>query len=175
MSWVDIVICLVLAISMIVGVVRGFTREVLSLAIWVIALWMAWGLGPQAAVYLGRWINSATVSLYAGYATVFLVVLVVGAAAVAVLVKLVRSSPLASTDRTLGAAIGLLRGLMLVVAGIMVAGINGDQTSVWWQHSLIIPSLAPVADSLDRVVPTDWLKPLSEKKVRSSPASHMGN
>ena len=174
MNWVDIVICLVLAISMIVGVLRGFTREVLSLAIWVIAFWMAWGFGPQAAAYLGRWINSAAVRLYAGYAVVFLVTLVVGAAVVSGLVKLVRSSSLASTDRTLGAAIGLLRGLVLIVAGIMLAGINGDRTSAWWQHSLIVPRLAPVADSLHSVVPTDWLKPLSEKKVRSSSTSRVG-
>ena len=161
MTWVDDAICAVLLISVIAGALRGFTREVFSLIAWVAAFWLAWRFGTDAGSMLGSHIGNAGLRLYVGYALVFIAVLLVGALASALLVRLVKSSGLASTDRSLGAGLGLLRGLLLVTAAIMLAAVNGDRGSDWWRQSLLVPKLAPLADNLRTLVPDDWLKPLS--------------
>ena len=41
MTWLDIAIVAIIALSALYGIVRGFIREVLSLAVWVAAFWFA--------------------------------------------------------------------------------------------------------------------------------------
>lgn len=168
MTWVDYAICAVLLISVIAGALRGFTREIFSLIAWVAAFWLAWRFGAVASSMLGTHIGNVGLRLYVGYALVFIAVLLVGALVSALLVRLVKSSALASTDRSLGAGLGLLRGLLLVTAGIMLAAVNGDRGSDWWRHSLLVPKLAPLADNLRTLVPDDWLKPLSAQDAPPS-------
>lgn len=172
MTWVDGVICAVLMISIVFGALRGFTRETFSLATWVVAFWLAWRFGARAGSQFGLHVANQGLRLYLGYAVVFIVVLIVGAVISAILVRLVRSSPLAGADRSLGAGLGLLRGLLLVVAGIMLAAVNGERNSDWWRQSLIVPRLAPVAAELRTLVPDRWLNPLSAQHIPPSSASH---
>lgn len=171
MTWVDDVICAVLLISVIVGGLRGFTRETFSLATWIVAFWLAWRFGARAGSLFGAHVTNTALRLYLGYAAIFIIVLLAGAVVSSILVRLVRSSPLAGTDRSLGAGLGLLRGLLLVVAGIMLAAVNGERNSDWWRQSLIVPHLAPVAANLRTLVPNRWLKPLSLQDLPSSSAS----
>ena len=172
MNWLDILICVVLAVSTIVGVVRGATREVLSLVIWIAGFWLAWRFGPQIAPLLTKWIPSSAVRLYTGYAGVFMAALLVGSVIAVVLARLVRTTLLAGTDRAIGALMGLLRGLVLVVATIMLASINGVQASPSWRDSLIVPRLVPLADSVRTLIPEAWLKPLSLREPAPLPLSH---
>lgn len=171
MTWVDDVICAVLLISVIVGGLRGFTRETFSLATWIVAFWLAWRFGARTGSLFGAHITNTGLRLYLGYAAIFIAVLLGGAVISAILVRLVRSSPLAGVDRSLGAGLGLLRGLLLVVASIMLAAVNGERHSDWWRQSLIVPRLAPVASDLRTLVPDRWLKPLSSQDVPPSSVS----
>lgn len=172
MNWLDILICVVLAVSTIVGVVRGATREVLSLVIWIAGFWLAWRFGPQIAPLLAGWIPSSAVRLYTGYAGVFMAALLVGSVIAAVLARLVRMTLLVGTDRAVGALMGLLRGLVLVVATIMLASVNGVQASPSWRDSLIVPRLMPLADSVRTLIPETWLKPLLLREPAPLPLSH---
>lgn len=171
MTWVDYVICAVLVISVIMGALRGFTRETFSLVTWIVSFWLAWRFGARVGSMFGVHLANPGLRLYLGYAAVFIVVLLVGAVISAILVRLVRSSPLAGPDRSLGAGLGLLRGLLLVIAGIMLAAVNGERNSTWWHQSLIVPRLAPVAQDLRTLVPDRWLKPLSVRDVPPSSVS----
>lgn len=48
MNWADYVIVAALALSVLMGLWRGFIGEVLALAVWVVALWVAWTLGRRS-------------------------------------------------------------------------------------------------------------------------------
>jgi len=170
MTWVDGLICAVLVISVVAGALRGFTREVFSVSAWVAAFWLAWRFGPRAGQTLGQHLD-AGLRLYLGYALVFIVILLIGAIISSLLARMVKASPLAGPDRTLGAALGVLRGLILVVAALMLASANGERGSDWWQRSVIVPRLAPLADEMSTLVPAAWLKPLSAGNTPPSPAS----
>ena len=49
MNWIDYTILGVLALSVLVGLWRGLVSEVLSLASWIVAFWVAWTFGPMVA------------------------------------------------------------------------------------------------------------------------------
>ena len=50
MNWTDYFIAGVLAVSVLIGLWRGLVAEVLSLAIWIGSIWVAWAFGPSVAV-----------------------------------------------------------------------------------------------------------------------------
>ena len=60
MGWVDYTIIGIILLSTLVGVVRGFLREVLSFVIWLVALLVAWTFHKEFAGTLGGWIAGAS-------------------------------------------------------------------------------------------------------------------
>lgn len=171
MNWVDYAILAVVAISTVAGLLRGFTREILSLVTWIAAFWLAWRYGPVVAVHLGRVHFGQAgegLRLYIGYALIFIAVLIIGALLAAAFVKLVRSGPLIGPDRTLGGGIGLLRGLLIVVTAVMLATVGGERGSASWRQSMLVPHLVPLADGLRAYVPRAWLAPLTQREATAS-------
>ncbi len=73
MELIDYVLLMVVGISTIVSLFRGFFKEAISLGTWVIALWLAWKLGPQVAAALEPWVDTIVLRLW--LARVLLVVL----------------------------------------------------------------------------------------------------
>ena len=53
MTEIDLAIIAVLGLSAVFGTVRGFLREALGFATWIVALWMAWRHSDVVAPYLG--------------------------------------------------------------------------------------------------------------------------
>ena len=49
MNWADYTILAVLGLSVLMGLWRGFIGEVLALACWACAFWVAWLFGPTLA------------------------------------------------------------------------------------------------------------------------------
>lgn len=180
MNWIDYTILAVVAISTVAGLWRGFTREVFSLLTWVAAFWLAWMWGPVIAPRLGHFgirIDDTGVRLYLSYALVFIAVLIIGTLISAMLVRLVRSGALVSPDRSLGGCVGFVRGVFIVVAIIMVAGVRGDTKAPLWRNSLLVPKLSPLATQMRVWVPANWLAPLDDSagKTQSDNSSLASN
>ncbi len=134
-TWVDLALIGVLAVSVIVGWVRGLLFEVLSLAGWVVALVAAQHFAPALAPYIP--LGSPGSSLNHGIALVcaFVGTLVAWGLAARLLRLVVRATPLSPIDRLLGGAFGLLRGglLLLLVAAVMA--VSPWAASPAWRQS----------------------------------------
>ncbi|HEX7381643.1 MAG TPA: CvpA family protein [Nevskiaceae bacterium] len=171
MNWIDYVILAVVAVSTIVGLWRGFTRELFSLATWVGAFIAAWLFGATLAAHLdslGVHITDPSLRRYAAYLAIFLVVLVVGTVVSAILSHWVRSSVLAGLDHSMGALVGLARGAFVVVLLVMVVGIRGDLNAPVWRTSTLVPKLSPLAAALRTSVPGNWIAPLQPARPAPS-------
>jgi membrane protein required for colicin V production len=123
MTWVDILVLGVLAISALLAFLRGFVREVLGIGAWAGAAIVAiWGF-PYARPRFEQWLSGSpdlvTPVTYGALALVTLIVLLVVSHWIGVLV---RDSPLGGLDRTLGLLFGLVRGAALVVFAYIAAG-----------------------------------------------------
>lgn len=141
MNWVDFVILAVIAISAIIGLFRGFLREVVGLASWVLAFYLAFISAETFAPWFQQWFSSESIRIGAAFAVVFIAVLIVGAIVAWILGKLADNTGLAGTDRIIGAAFGVLRGIAILVLLVLLAGMTPLPRDNWWQQSLFMDHL----------------------------------
>lgn len=140
MNWFDIAIIATLALSILVGLWRGFIGEVMALACWILAFWVAWMFGPTLAEQFSASISAPSVRVLLGYALCFVAVLVAGAILAFLLRKLVSGSGLSGTDRLLGMVFGLVRGFALVVLVVLLMKFTPVVRDDWWQNSRMLPT-----------------------------------
>lgn len=112
---IDYIIIGIIAFSILVSLLRGFIREVLSLGSWVVAFIVASQFYPYLATYLTQ-IESMYIRNGTAIAILFVLTLIVGVIVNYVISQLVDKTGLSGTDRVLGAAFGLVRGALIVAA-----------------------------------------------------------
>lgn len=160
MNWVDFVILAVLAVSALIGMFRGFTREAFNLATWILAFWTAFSWAGDLADRLSGTIETPSVRLILSYAGLFLMVLLLGALLTHFASRFVRETPFSGPDRALGAGFGFLRGAAIVVGMVMLAGATALREDPWWHESLLIARVEPIAEWARAQIPQSWLDQL---------------
>lgn len=153
MAWVDWVFIIVILLSTLVGLWRGFVREALSLATWVLAFWVAWMFSDTASAWFARWVETPSLQLVAGFALLFFIILVIGALVNHFAAIALERTGLTGTDRGVGTIFGLLRGLVLVAALVLVGLLLKLDRDPWWEQSLLIEYFEPVANWLTGFFP----------------------
>lgn len=141
---VDIIIIGLIAFSILVSLWRGFVSEVLSLAGWAVAFFVASSFYPYLSSYLTQ-VNSVYLqnSEYlrngVAAAVLFIFTLIVCGIITALLSKLIDTTGLSATDRILGGAFGALRGILIVAAILFFLDTfsSASQTELWKASQLI--------------------------------------
>jgi membrane protein required for colicin V production len=164
MSWVDYCIIGVLALSALMGLLRGFIGEVLALACWIAAFWVAWVFGPQLAAALTA-IDAPSARYLLGYAICFMAVLIAGAILSYLMRKLVSGSGLSGSDRLLGMVFGVVRGLALVTLLVLVLGFTPLAKDPWWQKSELLPTFQRSASWISARLPPEVTKYLDLREL----------
>lgn len=146
MNGADYLILAVLALSMLLGMIRGFVREAIAILAWLGGLWFAWRYAPLLEPYMGGMIGEPPVSIWAARVLIVIAVLVVGWLVAGVLSYFLRDSSLSiAVDRLLGLFFGLVRGVV-VVAAFVLLGQFVEMTRIgWWQESRLLPYAGEVA------------------------------
>jgi membrane protein required for colicin V production len=136
----DTGIVVIVAISSFISLIRGFVKEAMSLVIWVAAFVIAMTFSEAASELLINFIELASLRQLAAWGGLFVGTLLVGAMVNFLLGKLVSSTGLGGTDRTLGFVFGVFRGLLVVLALVIALpkAIPVEQDP-WWQESTLIP------------------------------------
>lgn len=153
MNGTDYIILGVLALSVFVGLWRGLISEVLALAIWIAAFWVAWMLGPAAAARLEHVIELPSARVIVAYGLCFVAVLILGALLRFVIGRLIESTGLSGTDRLLGMLFGFARGVLLVTVLVFLVGFTAFTRDPWWRQSLLLPHFQHMAAWLGQQVP----------------------
>lgn len=148
MNTADLVIAAIVAISVVIGLVRGFVVEVLSLLVWIAAVVLAMALGPQVSEWFGGSIELPSLRVALGYASVFIAVLVAGAIVVYLMRKLVQGTGLSGTDRMLGMLFGFARGAVVVVVLVLLLGFTPLPRDPWWRESRALPVFQSLAQAM---------------------------
>ena len=153
MAWVDYAVIGVFAVSMALGAWRGLVREVVSIFGWVIAFLaanlLAGPLGPE----MPQAIPTPELRLAAAYAALFIGSLVLTSLAGLLLSKIVKAVGLGAADRALGAAFGAARGVLILLAAALLAGLTSAPRQAWWRDSASGPLLAQAAGALQPLLP----------------------
>jgi membrane protein required for colicin V production len=157
MSWIDIAIISIISLSALISFFRGFVREAFSLLVWVVAFVLGWLYFQPAADLFIPWINVEIVRVAAGFLTILLSVLILGAIIGYFLGQLVDKTGLSGTDRLLGILFGAARGVLLVAALVFLATLTPAPDADWWQASVLVGPFQNLALWSMEQLPPDML------------------
>lgn len=146
MDWPDYAILGIIAVSILVGALRGFIKEVFSLAVWLVAFLVAYYFAGDVADLMADAVTLPSARTAMGFAGLFIAVLLVGGLINYLLGKLVETTGLSGTDRLFGGVFGAARGLALVVVLLLVAGFTPIPSDPWWQESETIERMMPLCE-----------------------------
>jgi membrane protein required for colicin V production len=155
MNWFDIAILAVIFISSAISVLRGFTREALSLAAWILSFWVAITFAHRLDALLADLIHSETARISAAFAILFLLTLLAGSLVNYLIGQLVKKTGLSGTDRVLGILFGIGRGIVVVSIVILLAGLTSLPQESFWKESMLIEHFRAVAIWMRGFLPTD--------------------
>ncbi|NPC57326.1 CvpA family protein [Caenimonas soli] len=131
----DWVFLAVLAASLLLGAWRGLVYEVLSVISWVAAFILAQWFAPKAAALLPMGSAGEAMRYAAGFVVVFIAVVFTGGLLAWLTKRLVEAVGLRPIDRALGAAFGLIRGAVLLLALAVVINMTPLKRGEWWAES----------------------------------------
>lgn len=154
MQWLDIVMLAVLAISVVVGLVRGFVFEVLSVLGWFVAYFAAQWFAGDVAPHLPVGEPGSRVNHAAAFAALFIGVLLCWALLSRLLRFLIHATPLSIPDRLLGGGFGAVRALVLLLVAATLVNLTPAANSPAWQASYGAGWLRVVFDDLRPVLPS---------------------
>jgi membrane protein required for colicin V production len=161
MAWIDYAAFVVIAISIAWGAWRGLVREVVSLAGWIIAFLAANLLAGPAGEALPESLGGPELRVLLAFIGIFVVTLALATLMALLLSKILKAAGLASLDRTLGAVFGVARGLLIVLAFGLIAGLTRLPGEPAWKESVMGPVLARTAMQLQ-----PWLPPKLSERLR---------
>jgi membrane protein required for colicin V production len=161
MTVFDYAVVGVLACSVILGLWRGVVSEILALAAWVVAFLAARVAGEEVANLLTGWIGEPVLRMAAGYAAVVVGVLLVFALARVLLRLLLKAAGLGVLDRLLGGAFGVMRGMLIVLLAVMVAGLTPLPKAEWWREARLAPPLETMV-----LATRPWLPADAARRIR---------
>lgn len=154
-GWVDIALLSVLGISVLVGLARGLTYEVLALLGWVAAYVAAHALTPVVLPNVQIGSPESGLRRAVTFGVVFVLALIVWGLATRLLSLLIKSSPLSLFDRVLGAAFGALRALVVLLVVATLVALTPWARSPDWQASTGAVWLNAVLHGLVPLLPPD--------------------
>lgn len=153
LGWLDALILLIGSASIIVGLVRGFVFECLSLAGWVVAWFGAQWAAPALAPRLPVGAPGGGLNHGVAFAVAFVLALIVWALLSRLVRLAIQASPLSAADRILGGAFGALRALVLLLALATVVSLTPAAQSAPWRASVGARGLTQMLVSLKPLLP----------------------
>ena len=156
---VDFLITAVLLVSAALSLLRGFTKEVLSIAGWLAAGYAAIFLSPLVKPLLAQYMSTDWMVNTAAMLLVFLAVLIAFSIAASMLASALKGSSIGALDRSLGVVFGLLRGAFIVCLTyfVVVLVIPEDEHPDWLAKAKLRPLLQTGTRLMVAIVPIDRL------------------
>ena len=147
----------VAVISGLLAMVRGFSREVLSIVSWVVAAIAAFMFYAAAVPFVQNYIASELVATLVAAAGIFLVTLIVVTYITMRIADFIIDSRIGPLDRTLGFLFGVARGGLLMVVAMLFFNflVAPEQTPSWVADAKSRPLLENLGESLVDALPDD--------------------
>jgi membrane protein required for colicin V production len=154
MTVVDVIIIFVIVLSALFGILRGFMKESISLAKWIIATWIAATFAPKLAPMLPAAIESEVWRQAISFASLFIVVFILGTVVTYFVTRLLIKTGLTSLDRVLGLGFGIIRGGLIIIIFVIV-GSHFPQLPQqhWWEQSVLLGHFEEIVIRLQDYVP----------------------
>ncbi len=141
MTVFDYAVLGIIGFSVLLGMLRGFVREALDLAGWVVAFFVARAYGVQAAGMLAEYLPNESLRLVAGFLAVYLLTLLLASLLAIGLSEVVKKVGLGLPDRLFGLLFGCARGVLVVGILVLLGGMTSLPQRQEWQDATFSPPL----------------------------------
>ena len=158
MTLFDYAVLTITGFSVLLGMIRGLAREVIALAGWAAAFVAAGVYGGDVAPLLVRQIPDESWRVLAAVVAVFFVVLIVTSVIAMLASRLIKSAGLGVEDRLFGGIFGFARGLLVVLALVLLAGLTALPRQTVWKDAMLAAPLEKLAGYAKQWLPQGWAK-----------------
>lgn len=155
MLWIDFVIIALIFGYTVAGIVRGLIGEILSLTLWMLAIWIGLVFNREFSILLTLTVVNPAVRVALSFIGLLLITLAIGNAIKGLLIDLLRTSELDFFNRFWAMIFGSAQGVLVVTTVILVAGLSPLPSEPWWNNALLIPPFQSLALSLRDNISSD--------------------
>lgn len=145
------------AITAIVGAIRGYSQQAFFLLCGFIALFVGLGFSREMAFFLPPSIKGNAARLAVAFIALYLITVLLGRVIRFLLGKLLKNSQLTLLDRFGGMFLGMVQACVLLTAIVILAGLSDLPHSPWWKEAKFLPPFQTIALWLQGHVPSDLL------------------
>jgi membrane protein required for colicin V production len=154
----DYLVLFVLICSIVISTLRGLVKEILSLLSWIVAFVVANAYGEELAALLPDMLPGNTTRLIVGFIALFIGVRILMGLLTMALNEVVKATGLTLVDRGLGGLFGLARGLVIVLAAVLLCGMTAIPEQNFWKEALFSPLAETTARTVIPFLPGDFVR-----------------
>lgn len=145
MTALDYTILVIVGISVLIGLLRGAINEVLSLVGWIAAFWIANKFSEELGQQMARIITNPILRTSVAYGVLFVTTLILVWLLRMALSELISAIGLGGLNSILGMGIGFVRGLLIVLIAILVAGTTSLPQEPFWREAVSVKWFETIA------------------------------
>lgn len=164
----DYLVIVIVTISGMYGLLRGFIKEAVTLTAWFLAVWAAYVYSNELSHYLSEHIAMQSLRVAIVVIGIFAVVLSLSAILRRIIRYIIDHAGLGGLDHVLGMGFGLLRGVVLAMLLILLLDLFGFSADAWWGKSVTIVKLSKWMDVIPSHVPSTVLNMYKDAKQVAS-------
>ena len=153
MTIFDYIVLFILISSVIISTMRGLVKEILSLIGWIAAFVVANAFGAKLAPMLPSVVPGESLRLIVAFIALFLGVRVLMGLLALAIGALIEATGLSLADRGLGGLFGLARGIVIVLAVVILCGMTAIPKQAFWRDALLSPLAESGARTLKPFLP----------------------
>lgn len=158
-------------VSAMLAMVRGLSREVLSIASWAAAAAAAFFLYPLVLPYVQPYIDNKQIAIVAAAGVVFVVALIIVTIITMKIADWIIDSRIGALDRTLGFVYGAARGILVVAVALLFFNwLVGTNPPAWIAEAKSRPLLESIGASLEKMLPDDPENSILKRLTPGAPA-----
>lgn len=172
MTAFDYTVLIIVGLSVLISLMRGFVREVLSIVGWVLAWYVAKTYATQLVPLLPVDIPTEKLKVMAGFLILFLAVLLLSSLLSIALAGLFKTIGLGWLNRLLGGFFGLMRGLLIVCILVMLAGMTQLPKDTRWTNAMFSAPLEALVNAMLPWLPQAIAKHVNFEQAQNASASH---
>lgn len=158
MTIFDYLVLFVLVCSVVISTMRGLVKEILSLASWVVSFVIANAYGENLATLLPESIPGNSTRLIVAFIALFIGVRLLMMLLTMALDAVIKATGLTLADRGLGGLFGLARGMVIVLAAVLLCGMTAIPQQAFWKEALLSPLAETGARTLKPFLPGDFAR-----------------
>lgn len=145
--WIDYSIVALIGVTLSIGTLRGFSREVVSLLCWVVGFWTSLHFTVSVSNFLQSFISAPNKRFAITFIGLFVTTVLSGSLLQQWLITRFKQTynHTAFMERLGGLLCGIMQGVVITTLVVFLAGFSKLPTHSWWHESSLLPSFQILA------------------------------